>query len=653
MKSQTKIAWALGCALWLGASGLARAADDDAVRRAFRGALTQARSGAPQAQADSKALRHYVLYPYLEAVRIQSRIARGASGNADQAAAQWLHAYPELPVAGELRRQWLLDIAGREDWPLFLSQDDPADSDPALVCSRWQARIVSGEDAVTLRSELLAFWVDAPQMPSNCIPPFDWLQAQGVISVDALERRARKALDSGSTSLAGMLIARLPADRAAPLRQWLNLLQNPKDGLLAIVADRRQRYMWPALEAGFQKLSRRDPGAAQAILAQLDHEQLSASQYGELARAVALGFAWDRDPHALTAFQTLPEDAIDDSVREWRIRTALWNSDWPLAAGWLQSLPAQAAAEPRWSYWRARVADKLGRADEARALYTTLAQDNGYFSVLSAWRLGARYEPKTRKLDADRDAQKRLLAATPALLRARELFYVDEVRWADAEWRSATKPMTDAESLQAALLASRWGWHWQAVLTLTRLNRGDALDVMYPRKAYRDEIEHAARRSGLPPAWIYGVMRQESLFLRQAVSSSDALGLLQLKLGTARDAARMAGLPRPERDDLFDAQTNIALGSAYLRQMTDRYGGQFVLTVASYNAGPNAVARWLPDAPLEADIWIENVPYNETRKYVERIAWHIAVHDWQTSGKIRDFDDLLQPVHRPAPSAPP
>src|SRR3546814_4689575 len=69
--------------------------------------------------------------------------------------------------------------------------------------------------------------------------------------------------------------------------------------------------------------------------------------------------------------------------------------------------------------------------------------------------------------------------------------------------------------------------------------------------------------------------------------------------------------------------------------MTDRYGGQFVLTVASYNAGPNAVARWLPDAPLDADVWIENVPYNETRKYVERIAWHIAVHDWQTSGKIR------------------
>lgn len=649
MKIKTKLSLALLCASTLSLSTLARADDDDAIHQQFRDALTQARAGTQTLPPDSKALHDYVLYPYLEAARIQTQIARGAPGSADQAAAQWLNAHPDLPVGRELRRQWLIDIADRGDWPLFASQDDAGSNDSTLVCYRWQARIAGTEDPLLLRSKLLAFWADAPQMPQACNPPFDWLQAQGVITADALEQRARKALDAGNTSLASALISRLPAERAPPLQQWLKLLQNPQDSLSAIVADPRQRYLWPALDDGFQKLARRDPAAAQNILAQLDRSQLSAAQYGELARAVALGFAWDRDPRAIAAFQVLPEDAVDDSVREWRIRAALWSANWPLASGWLQSLPTATAADPRWSYWRARVTDKLGGSDEAKALYTTLAQDNGYYSVLSAWRLGQRYEPQKRDLDVDREAQKRLLDTTPALLRARELFRVDEVRWADAEWRVATKTMTDAEAMQAALLASHWGWHWQSVLMLTRLGDSDALDVLYPKKAYEDEIKHAAKQSDLPSAWIYGVMRQESLFLRQAVSSSDALGLLQLKLGTARDAARRAGLARPSRDDLFDAETNIALGSAYLRQMTDRYGGQFVLTVASYNAGPNAVARWLPDAPLDADIWIENVPYNETRKYVERIAWHIAVHDWQTSGKIRDFDDLLQPVHRLTP----
>ncbi|NGY04762.1 lytic transglycosylase domain-containing protein [Solimonas terrae] len=646
MKNRTA---ALFLAILLAVPAIARADDDDAVRQQFRDAMTSARAGQTPAQPDSAALRDYVLYPYLEATRIQSLISRGIDGSADAAAARWLNAHPDLPVSRELRRQWLRDIAARGDWPLFTAQDDGSDSDPTLVCYRWQARIASDGDPAATGQALLAFWVDAPQMPAVCNPPFDWLQAQNLIGDAAVEQRARKALSAGNSYLAGVLIQRLPPERAAPLRQWQRLLDDPQQALSAIVGDPRQRFEWTAFDAGFQKLARRDPPTAQTLLKQFDRSRIDDAQYGELCRAVALGLAWDRDPGAIAAFQAVPEDAVDDTVREWRVRAALWNGDWQLAANWLQTLPASAADDPRWAYWRARSAEQLGQNDQARALYSSLAQSNGYYGVLSAWRLGARYQPQTRDLDADHAAQKRLLKRNDALLRARELYFVDEVPWADSEWRTATATMTDADRLQAALLASHWGWHWQAVLMLTRLDDSDALDLMYPKKAYADEIRNAAKQSDLPPAWIYGVMRQESLFLRQAVSSSDALGLLQLKLATARDAARRAGLPRPDRDDLFDARTNIALGSAYLRQMTDRYGGQFVLTVASYNAGPNAVARWLPDTPLDADIWIENVPYNETRKYVERIAWHIAVHDWQTSGKIRDFDDLLQPVHRVTP----
>lgn len=635
--------------LILAAPLASRAGNDDAIRQQFRDALTAARANQPQVRPDRAALRDYVLYPYLEATRIQTRISNGVAGGADADAARWLNAYPDLPVSRELRRQWLIDIGEREDWPLFLAQDDQDSSDPTLICYRWQARIASTPDDPALRGALLAFWTNAPQMPSICNPPFDWLQAQGLISDAALEQRARKALADGNSYLAGVLIKQLPAPRAAPLQQWLRLLQDPKATLVEIAGDPRQNFEWDALDAGFQKLSRRDPPTARAVLAQFDRNRLSDAQYGELRRAVALGLAWDRDPGAITAFQAVPEDAVDDLTHEWRVRAALWAGDWQLAANWLQTMPVAMAADSGWQYWRARCAEKLGRRDQAKALYRVLAQDNGYYSVLAAWRLGQRYEPRTRKLDKDRDAQKRLLDGNAALLRARELFAVDEVRWADSEWRTATANMSDADRLQVALLASHWRWYWQAVLMLNRLDASDALAQTYPKDAYQHEIKHAAKRSGLPSAWIYGVMRQESLFLRQAVSSSDALGLLQLKLGTARDAARRSGLPRPDRDDLFDAETNIALGSAYLRQMTDRFGGQFVLTVASYNAGPNAVARWLPDTPLDADVWIENVPYNETRKYVERIAWHIAVHDWQISGRIRDFDDLLQPVHRVSP----
>ncbi|MFT4046013.1 MAG: transglycosylase SLT domain-containing protein [Solimonas sp.] len=618
-------------------------ADDAGVRREFREALADARAGRTPTHEDSAALRAYALFPYLEAARIQSLIARAPAGTGDGAAARFLTAYPDLPVSRELRWQWLLDLAQRQQWPEFLARYAPDGAE--LACQRWQARIaVDGTPA--LKDELLAFWSDAAQMPQDCVAPFAWLEASGALTPAAIERRARKSLAAGNSNLANFLAAKLPLERAAPLRAWAELLDEPQ-ARLAALADAPQRgFEWQAVDDAFTRLARRDPAAAAAVLARFDRQRFTAPQYGELSRALALGYAWNRRAEALQWFQFLPADAIDAPVREWRVRSALWNGQWELALQWAQALPPAEADDPRWTYWRARSMEKLGRRDEARAQYRRLAQDNGYYSVLAAWRLGARYAPRTRRLDEVPDVQARLLKS-PALLRARELFCVDEINWANAEWRAATQDLPNSDRAQVALLASRWGWHWQAVLTLTQLNATDVLDVLYPRTLFDDEIARAAKQSGLPPAWIYGVMRQESLFLPQAVSSSDALGLLQLKLGTARDVARKIGVRRPDREDLFDPAFNLTLGSAYLRQMTDRYDGQFVLTTASYNAGPNAVARWLPELPMDADVWIENVPYNGTRGYVQRIAWHIAVHDWQLTGKIRDFDDLLQPVRRP------
>src|SRR3546814_7069600 len=123
------------------------------LRQQFRDALTAARANPVQTQADSAALRDYVLYPYLQATRIQTRISRDVPGSADADAARWLNAYPDLPVSRELRRQWLIDIAGRSDWPLFLAQDDPRSEEHTLICYRWQARIASTPAAPELRRD--------------------------------------------------------------------------------------------------------------------------------------------------------------------------------------------------------------------------------------------------------------------------------------------------------------------------------------------------------------------------------------------------------------------------------------------------------------------------------------------------------------------
>jgi soluble lytic murein transglycosylase len=155
---------------------------------------------------------------------------------------------------------------------------------------------------------------------------------------------------------------------------------------------------------------------------------------------------------------------------------------------------------------------------------------------------------------------------------------------------------------------------------------------------------NAAQLSGLPATLIYGVIRQESLYERDTVSPADARGLTQLTLETARRTARKWMLPAPTATALFEPAVNVVLGAAHLKDMLDRFDGQLLLALAGYNAGPNAVQRWLPAGEMDPDIWLENIPYNETRTYVLRILWHNVVFGWLEDQKPQDTRGWLKAI---------
>jgi soluble lytic murein transglycosylase len=167
--------------------------------------------------------------------------------------------------------------------------------------------------------------------------------------------------------------------------------------------------------------------------------------------------------------------------------------------------------------------------------------------------------------------------------------------------------------------------------------------LLYPRPFDR-EVDKAAKLVDLPRELIYGVMRQESLYRADAVSSAGARGLLQLLLETARRTAKVWDRPRPTAEGLLDPSVNITLGAAHLRDLVDRFRGQTIVALAGYNAGPNAAKRWLPSEAIESDVWIENIPYNETRNYVQRILWHTVVFRWLESGEPQQTDRWLARV---------
>jgi soluble lytic murein transglycosylase len=224
--------------------------------------------------------------------------------------------------------------------------------------------------------------------------------------------------------------------------------------------------------------------------------------------------------------------------------------------------------------------------------------------------------------------------------RTRELVAVQLRNEATAEWNQVLVSLQPVEQLAAAQLAHDWAWYDQAVATTAKLGLYNDYEFLYPQP-YDPEVNAAASSSALPADLIYGVMRQETLFRADAQSGANARGLLQLLPQTARITARKFNLPVPTADDLYKPAINVPLGAVYLKSLVDGFDGQIPLALASYNAGPAAVRRWLPSQPMATDVWIENVPFNETRAYVQKVLWHSLVFNWLRTGKPVDTQSWL------------
>jgi soluble lytic murein transglycosylase len=494
----------------------------------------------------------------------------------------------------------------------------------------------------------LAIWRTGSELPAACTPMIDWLTQQGAIGVEQIAARARLALEAGKVGVARPLIRQLPADHRAAYELWADVLNDPAKNLERGVAAGVEPK---ATIDGFAKLARADPDNAAIVAARLEAScgtpcAMPALQppgdVGSMRREIALNLAWSRRPESVGMFRQVPEASLDDKGFEWRVRAALWAGDWPQAADWIARMPPALGDQPRWRYWRGRVAEKLDRRDAAVADYQRLSAENGYYAALASERLGRAYAPRAQVRAGD-PAARQLIGDQPGFTRAREAWRIDQLPWARSEWNEATKNFDPAHLVEAARVAASWGWHLQAVATATRADVFDDFELLYPRP-YAAELTGAAKRAQLPPEWVWGVLRQESLYDPHARSSANALGLLQLLPETARRVARRNGFDVPSEADLFDPATNLLLGTTYLREQVDNFGGRFVLVLGAYNAGPNAVKRWLPAQPLETDVWIENIPFNETRNYIQRIAWHSTVFGWEASGKPQRMTAWLAPI---------
>jgi soluble lytic murein transglycosylase len=614
-----------------------------AQRAEFQQAWSQLSAAAPA--ADSATLQRYVLFPYLQAARLEQ--ALGAAGTTvadslDRQVASFLRAHEDQPVARELRRRWLTSLAARGRWQELLSFHRDND-EAALRCLGFAARIELARTA-DLAPQVIQSWLTPRSLP-ECDRAFTWLDSTGGLTAPLVEQRVRLALEADNAGFARQIAARLPAERAAPLLQWAALLENAQRAIDALITTPQTAVESGALLAGWTKLARANRTAARQRFDRLVRSRhLDRQAASPLALALALALSWDRDDDALRYFARVEAADFDDNAREWQARAALWAGDWKQVSRSIEAMSETARGTARWRYWAARVAAHERREAAARQLYESLLKDDNYYSGMAAARLKRAAIPNPQVLPADA-ALLASLENVPAFARARELRLNALADKARAEWRLAHSQLPLPARPQAIHLAARWGWYEQAVATATGEQVFNDYALLYPRP-HDAEVDAAAKVSGLAPTLIYSVIRQESLYQRDALSSADARGLMQLTQDTARRTARQWKQPAPTAATLFEPAVNVMLGSAHLKDLLDRFDGQLPLALAGYNAGPGAAQRWLPQEAMDPDIWIENIPYNETRSYVQRILWHSVVFGWLRDGKATDTREWLKDVRR-------
>jgi soluble lytic murein transglycosylase len=620
--------------------------DADSARQEFLAAMQRVAQHLPDAP-DSPALQSYAIYDYLIAARLRRDVGLAADENLDGRIDAFLRTRAGQPVTRALKREWLMSLAQRARWDWFLPRS--ADTvDPVLICRRLQGRLETQETQGLAAAALLR-WIVPQKPPAECAAVFAWLRQQGLLTPALAEARARAALVADNPRLAREFAADVPLKYRTALLQWADLLESPRS-LNVLVMHPGWTVDSDALAAGFEKLSHNEPAYAVDLLPKLlARDGMTPELQERLKRTAALGAAYDRDPRAIAAFDDLAARADDVPVQEWRVRAALWAGDYTRARTWIEQMPAALAAQPRWRYWHARTVSATSDAESAAPLFGEIAGLRDYYGYLAADRLNQPYQLNARPSPVDAAAQT-TLATEPGLIRAHALFDCDMTEEATSEWTAVLGGADAALKVQAALLASRWGWYAQAITTLAQTGEFDDVSLRYPRP-YLEAVAEASRLAQLPQDWILAVMRQESLFRKDAVSRADARGVMQMRPGTAAAVARRWHIAPPRRDGLFDPSVAVPLGAAYLRELLDHYGEQLALSLAAYNAGPASVGHWLPSKPMDVDVWIENIPYNETRGYVQHILEHIVAYALVRNAEPTRLNVLLSAVEPATPAS--
>ena len=656
------IAWLIGLALL--ASGIDQAAAQTKA----------ARNASPRAEFASSdeafiAARNAVLKPdaarfeqaaaqvdpahplrvYIDYWRLRLQLAEVRSGTpADSAAtadaeAKAFVALNSGTIMGDLaRRDWMLALGRREAWSGYdtIYQGWLLRDEAAPRCYALRARLARGEPVMAEARESI---MQARDLGEACNGLLESLASSGQASATDLWQRLEMAIESGSTS--AVRRAALLAVPSLESRQLEQVLARPAAGLEGS-APRELTFI------GLGLMARNDPSGAADRMASAGARlrpaerafcwsQIAAGGMRKLAPESA---AWAREARAARP---------SDETLAWMTRAALRAGDWATVRSSIERMSESARNESTWTYWLARSiqaqSDSAEAKHQARTLFTSISGRPEFYSQLASEEIGAR---PTVPPKATPPTQAELAAArsNPGFERALRFYELGLRPEGNREWNFQLRGMNDRQLLAAAEYGRQRGLLDRMINTADRTRTEHDFTMRYPTP-FVERLAPNAKAQGLDPAWVYGLIRQESRFIMDARSVVGASGLMQIMPATAQWIAQRMGVKNFSPSQINDLDTNLQFGTYYLKTVYDGLDRSPVMASAGYNAGPGRPRAWRGtlDRPVEGAIFAEIIPFTETRGYVKAVLSNAAWYSGLMNGEVPSLKTMLGEI-QPGPA---
>ena len=587
--------------------------------------------------------RGHALEPWAAYWELKVRLQEASPQEVQDFLARYAGTYQE----DRLRNDWLLLLGQRRDWdgfaamyPGFRMRDDVQVQCYATLVDILRSGSATPAQAESVRDN----WLKQRDADDGCLTAADRLVASRLLTPDTAWKKARLAIEANRPQAARGAIT-IAAPDALPMFDQLNASAPKFLGSAVIAASRARKEM---VVLALIKIAMADPDMAASQLEGKWAPMLSAEERNWLWGTIGRQAANKLSPQANVYFANVTKNSdLSDDMLGWKVRAALRAGQWKDVNASVTAMSEAAQDDPTWVYWRARALTAMGgdeRKTQARTLLETIAGTRGFYELLALEDLGQRavVPTKPEPLTAQ---EKQAARANPSLARGLHAIAIGLRSEGTREWNYATNlhdkgGMGDRELLAAADMACQQQVWDRCINTSERTKGAIDVDQRFPMP-FHDTVLRKSQDIGLDPAYVYGLIRQESRFIMDARSGVGASGLMQVMPATAKWTANKIGLTGFTPNQINDRETNITIGTAYLKLALDDFDGSMALAAAAYNAGPGRPRSWRNGPVLDAAIWAENVPFTETRDYVKKVLANTTNYAAIISGQPQSLKSRL------------